>query len=99
MGSKQPHNEEESHNGEGPISPEELESRNTERSKTVIKAFGDNPTIEVDGGVDVEALLDGKLEELNTLALRLIILGAVVFLIVFVWRSGTVIRLLEMIMS
>ncbi|QIO25571.1 hypothetical protein [Haloarcula sp. JP-L23] len=98
MGSKPPHNEEESHNGEGPISPEQLESRNTERSKTVIKAFGD-VTIEVDGGTDVGALLGGKIEDLDSLVLKLIILGAVILLIVIVWRMGTVIRLLEMLMS
>lgn len=104
MGSKSPQNEEDSHNGEGPISPEQLESRNTKRSKAEIKQFLDinidgDVTIEVDGGTDVEALIDGKVEQLNGLAVKLIVLGVVILLIVIGWRMGTVIRLTEMLMS
>lgn len=97
MGQNDPHNEEGTNDGEeGPISPDDLESRNTDRSKTVINMFGD-VTIKRDGGVN--ELVRDKGEQVESLVIKLIILAVLIFLVVAVWRLGSIISLVELIAS
>lgn len=95
----------EERDGEGPISREEVEARNTERSLTIIcveEPKGD-VILETDGGIDVQEhnegdglnqVLNNHAEELSNLVTKLILLSALLLLSAIVWRVGTVMKVL-----
>lgn len=104
MGSNDPGSDSEDQEGgkdrgeECPISFEELETRNRERRPTIIVVEADEDadvTIQTDGGFDVYNIIAEKVELLNQLMRKLIILAVLILIIVIVWRSALLVRMME----
>lgn len=76
--------------GEGPISAEDLEGRNTERTILVISDIEELDLTVSENGLRMS---EGQIEKATELTDKLIVLLSIGLLIIVFWRMGTVMRL------